>query len=163
MLCGPRRPARVERLFYPLEPVDKGATRRFIEATVAAALALPVEELGAKTRRQAPVAFARQVSMYCAHVVLGMSLTEAGALFDRDRTTAAHACRVVEDRRDEPDIDHIIAEIEGVIRSWAQVVAGCRSYRVKDIVGSELASVREPTGETADTGSFGSLRFPLAG
>ncbi len=119
----------VDHLFYPLHPVDRDATRRFIEATVAAALSLPVDELGARTRRQAPVAFARQVSMYCAHVVLGMSLTETGQLFGRDRTTAAHACRVVEDRRDDARLDHLIDLIEGVIRSWALVVEACRVHQ----------------------------------
>ena len=43
--------------------------------------------------------------MYLAHVVCGLSLTEVGALFARDRTTAAHACRVVEDRRDDAELD----------------------------------------------------------
>lgn len=126
MLRWPKNQDAVENLFYPLHPLDRDATRRFIEATVAAALSLPVDELGAKTRRQAPVAFARQVSMYCAHVVLGLSLTDTGHLFGRDRTTAAHACRVVEDRRDDPRLDGLIDLIEGVIRSWAVVVETCR-------------------------------------
>jgi len=118
-----------QKLFYPVGEVDRFATRRFIEATVAAAFDLPVDELAAKTRRQAPVAFARQVSMYCAHIVLGLSLTDAGVLFNRDRTTAAHACRVVEDRRDDPTIDEMISSIEGIIRSWAEAVSGLKRRR----------------------------------
>ncbi|WP_420393171.1 helix-turn-helix domain-containing protein [Acuticoccus sp.] len=99
-----------------------------IEITVAAALNLPVDELGAKTRRAAPVAFARQIAMYCAHVTFGWSLTEAGAVFSRDRTTAAHACRVVEDRRDCPHIDAIITAVEGALESWLSAVEFCRLH-----------------------------------
>ena len=119
-------PIDAQQLFYPIRSVDRNATRRFIEATIAATLDLPVEELSAKTRGQAPVAFARQVSMYCAHVVLGWSLTEAALLFGRDRTTAAYACRVVEDRRDDPEVDRTVSSIEAIIRSWAQAIEGCR-------------------------------------
>jgi len=43
--------------------------------------------------------------MYLAHVVLGLNYREVGELFRRDRTTAAYACRLVEDRRDDPAID----------------------------------------------------------
>jgi chromosomal replication initiation ATPase DnaA len=97
-----------------------------IEATVAAAFNLPVEELQAKTRRTAPVAFARQVSMYCAHVTFGWSLTEAGALFGRDRTTAAHACRVVEDRRDDEMLDKLVQAIEDALHAWMMATEECR-------------------------------------
>ena len=113
-------------LFYPRHVIDTRTVRRMIEVTVAAALNLPVDELSAKTRRTAPVAFARQVSMYCAHVTFGWSLTEAGAVFSRDRTTAAHACRVVEDRRDEPEIDRIVATVEDILNTWLSRMESCR-------------------------------------
>ena len=34
----------------------------------------------------------------------GMSLTEVGAMFGRDRTTVAHGCFKVEYRRDDPNV-----------------------------------------------------------
>lgn len=71
-----------------------------------------VRELGAATRRSPRAAFARQVAMYLAHVVCGLSLTEVGALFARDRTTVAHACEVVEDRRDDPELDGRLEHLE---------------------------------------------------
>ncbi|MEM7696157.1 MAG: helix-turn-helix domain-containing protein [Pseudomonadota bacterium] len=97
-----------------------------IEVTVAAALDLPVEELAAKTRRTAPVAFARQIAMYVAHVTFGWSLTEAGQVFSRDRTTAAHACRVVEDRRDDAEVDKLVQTVEDTLHQWLAAVEGCR-------------------------------------
>jgi len=111
----------------PRRVVDRRTVRQMIEVTVAAALDLPVEELGAKTRRTAPIAFARQISMYCAHVTFGWSLTEAGAVFGRDRTTAAHACRVVEDRRDDAHVDTVVASVEGALHHWLFAIEGCRA------------------------------------
>lgn len=113
-------------LCHPRRMVDRRTVRQMIEVTVAAAADLPVEELAAKTRRTAPVAFARQISMYCAHVTFGWSLTEAGAVFGRDRTTAAHACRVVEDRRDEPQVDKLVQTVEDVLNAWILGIEGVR-------------------------------------
>lgn len=50
-------------------------------------------------------AFSRQVAMYLSHVMFGLTLTQTGALFWRDRTTVAYGCRVVEDCRDDPEFD----------------------------------------------------------
>lgn len=113
--------------YRPMVNVDRLTVRRMIEATVAAAMNLPLEELSAKTRRTAPVAFARQVSMYCAHVTFGWSLTEAGSVFSRDRTTAAHACRVVEDRRDDPSVDKLVQTVEDTLSAWSMAMEACRT------------------------------------
>jgi hypothetical protein len=52
--------------------------------------------------------------MYLAHVTLGLSYSEIGRAFGRDRTTAAHACRLVEERRDDPAIDAMLTSLESV-------------------------------------------------
>jgi chromosomal replication initiation ATPase DnaA len=77
-----------------------------------AAFAMPVDELRAAMGRSPLAAFARQTAMYLAHTVLGRSFSEVGLLFDRDRTMAAHACRLIEERRDDPAIDALHA-LEG--------------------------------------------------
>ncbi|SFZ85899.1 dnaA protein helix-turn-helix [Devosia enhydra] len=64
------------------------------------------------SRGTAPVAEARQLAMYLVHVILGRSYTEIGRLFGRDRTTVAHACAIIEDRRDEPEFERRIAALE---------------------------------------------------
>lgn len=120
-------------LTFPHKAVDRRTVRTMIEVTIAAAMNLPFEELGAKTRRTAPVAFARQISMYCAHVTFGWSLTEAGAIFNRDRTTASHACRLVEDRRDEPAIDRMIETIEAALLMWLTTVEACRGLGIRGV------------------------------
>ncbi len=83
-----------------------------IAITVATAFAVPLAELRAATRRPCAIAFARQSAMYLAHVVFGLTLTEVGRAFGRDRTTAAHACERVEDRRDDPVLDAVLQALE---------------------------------------------------
>ena len=91
--------------------------RRAIDPAVAAVFEVEVEDLRAATRRSPRAAFARQVAMYLAHVVCGLSLTEVGSLFARDRTTVAHACGVVEDRRDDPELDGRLDHLERAVSS----------------------------------------------
>ena len=85
-----------------------------LAAVVARAFHLPAADLLAPTRR-ADVALARQVAIYVAHVGLAETLTAAGRRFGRDSSTAAHACRRVEDRRDDPGFDGLVAAIEAAV------------------------------------------------
>jgi chromosomal replication initiation ATPase DnaA len=50
--------------------------------------------------------------MYLAHVVGGLSMSEISRLFGRDRTTVAHACARVEDRRDDAVFDRSLDFLE---------------------------------------------------
>ncbi len=99
----------------PATGMGKSQLRQVIDAAVSAVFEVDVRELRAPTRGSTRAAFARQVAMYLAHVVCGLSLTEVGALFARDRTTAAHACRVVEDQRDDPELDRRLDHLERAI------------------------------------------------
>jgi hypothetical protein len=94
-------------------PPARQACHLVVLAT-AAAFAIPVGELTAATRRSGYVAFARQSAMYLAHVAFGLSYSEIGRAFGRDRTTAAHACKLIEDRRDDPVIDGVLGSLETV-------------------------------------------------
>nr|WP_239025194.1 helix-turn-helix domain-containing protein [Rhodoligotrophos defluvii] len=75
-------------------------------------------ELAAATRSRADIARARQIAMYLAHVSCGLTLTEVGRLFGRDRTTAAHACRQIEDERDDPTVDLALSALDSTLRYW---------------------------------------------
>lgn len=99
------------------------SVRQAIEPAVATVFGVDMEDLRAPTRRSARAAFARQVAMYLAHVVCGLTLTEVGTLFARDRTTVAHACGVVEDRRDDPDLDLRLNHLERAISSLIDALA----------------------------------------
>ena len=90
--------------------------RPVIDRTVAGAFLVDAVDLHRSTRGRAPVAFARQVAMYITHVGLGLTLTDVGTAFGRDRTTVRHACRSIEDRRDEPAFDRTLDLLEGIVR-----------------------------------------------
>ncbi len=91
------------------------APREAIEQAVVQVFGVGQEDLRRITRGRANVALARQVAMYLAHVVCGMTLTDTGRLFGRDRTTVAHACGVIEDRRDDPLFDRALDLLEWVV------------------------------------------------
>lgn len=88
-----------------------------VEAAVAATFAVHPAALQGKSRGVFVVAFARQAAMYLAHVAFSLSYTEVGRAFGRDRTTAAHACRLIEERRDDPAVDALLAALEAVCHS----------------------------------------------
>ena len=90
-------------------------------ATVAAAFALKPDDLRSVSRGRSDVAFARQVAMYLAHTRLRLSYHAAGAMFGRDRTTARHACRKVEDRREDPRVDSILDCLERAVDLWPRL------------------------------------------
>ncbi len=68
---------------------------------------------GAAARRS--IVHQRQIAMYVGHVVLSLSMTEIGQVYGRDRTTVAHACHVVEDRRDDRAYDEFVAAVERLV------------------------------------------------
>lgn len=64
--------------------------------------------------------------MYLAHVACGLPLAEVGRLFSRDRTTVAHACALIEDRRDDPTFDRALAVLEFALTANAKAPFGRR-------------------------------------
>lgn len=82
--------------------------RRAIERMVTDVFGVDHAALSRKSRGAKRVASARQVAMYVAHVNCGLSLTDVGRLFGRDRTTVAHACISVEIRRDDATYDRVL-------------------------------------------------------
>lgn len=110
-------------------PTDaaKRRLRLLIEDIVAGVFGVEPEALRKPTRGQARIALARQVAMYIAHVGFSLTLTEVGELFARDRTTVAHACTVVEQRRDDGAFDASVLLLEQIIRAVnvPGVVTGC--------------------------------------
>lgn len=113
-------PRRILPIHYPIDA---------LEAVVAATFAVPVRELRAPSRGSARVALARQSAMYLAHVAFGLSCTHVGRVFGRDRTTAAHACRVIEDRREDPFLDAILSALEATCTPAGHGAPACGMAR----------------------------------
>ena len=114
-------------IWSPIAAPGPRTARRLCETAAfaaAAAFAVPVREIHAVSRRSSYVALARQAAMYVAHVSFGISFSDIGRAFGRDRTTAAHACRLIEDRRDDPTVDVLLASLENACRSLRRRVSG---------------------------------------
>lgn len=80
------------------------------------ALGAPAQKIFDLRNSAREVVFARQVAMYLCHVSFELSLARVAAAFGRDRSTVAHACHGVEDRREEPQFDLWIADLEWMLR-----------------------------------------------
>lgn len=79
-------------------------------------LAMPKTEILDARHGSARAAFARQVAMYLCHTGLELSLARVANAFGRDRSTVAHACHAVEDRREQPHFDFWIGALEAMLR-----------------------------------------------
>lgn len=75
------------------------------------------KELRLPGRCRGSVARTRQIAMYIAHTVLDMSMAEVGRGFGRDRTTVLHAVHLIEDLRDDPQFDAIVARAEHIAKT----------------------------------------------
>jgi hypothetical protein len=67
----------------------------------------------------------RQVAMYVCHVAYSMPMGEVAQAFGRDRSTVGHACRMVEDRRDDAAYDGFVTTVERMA-SAVYLLAGRR-------------------------------------
>lgn len=86
--------------------------RGCLERMVSAAFRVDDQHIRWPGRGPARVARARQVAMYLAHTVCGLSFTDVGAMFERDRTTVSHACSVVEEAREDRQFDRALDMLE---------------------------------------------------
>ena len=57
----------------------------------------------------------QQIAMYVCHVALRLTFTDIAQGFGRDRTTVAHSCARVEDRRDEHAFNDLVGAVERVV------------------------------------------------
>lgn len=92
------------------------ATARLAADVASYALEVPGEEIFDLRRGTGAAAFARQVAVYLCHVGFEMSLARIATAFGRDRSTIAHACHAIEDRREDEQFDAWIGGLEAMLR-----------------------------------------------
>jgi len=85
------------------------------EGYVSRAFCIQPNEFYRETRGRRQVVEARQLVMYLAHVELGYPLKDIGHRYHCHRSTAAHACRVTENRREDPEFDDLVCQLEAII------------------------------------------------
>lgn len=72
-------------------------------------------------RGQAFECQARHLAMYLMHTSFSCSFADIGRFFGRDRTTVAHACKLIEDRRDDRAFDIEVGRIENLLQKVRQL------------------------------------------
>jgi Bacterial dnaA protein helix-turn-helix len=96
---------------------------RFVAALVGWATGIEDTQLLAQGRGTGDTARARQIAMYLLHTSLSASYGEVARAFGRDRTTVSHACRLIEDMRDDPRHDALLCRLEAVLAAVAPLFA----------------------------------------
>ena len=100
---------------------DDLARARLAQGAAAYAFGVPPAEVEAPTRRSRQASLARQVAMYLTHVAFELSLSRVAQAFGRDRSTAAHACHCIEDRRDDAAFDEYLDALEESLRGTPRI------------------------------------------
>ncbi|MCT4654861.1 MAG: chromosomal replication initiator DnaA [Cohaesibacter sp.] len=88
-----------------------------IDELVARTFRLPKTALHSATRSRQPVAFARQIAMYLGHVCLSYRLRDVARHYRRDRTTISYACRVIEERREDENMELLLSSLESALET----------------------------------------------
>lgn len=96
---------------------------RFVATLVGWATGIDDARLLAQGRGPGDTARARQIAMYLLHTSLSASYGEVARAFGRDRTTVSHACRLIEDMRDDPRHDALLCRLETVLAAVAPLFA----------------------------------------
>ncbi len=84
---------------------------------VSYAVGVPPQNIVDDARGCSQTAYARQLAMYLCHVAFELSLSRVASAFGRDRSTVAHACHAIEDRRDEAQFDLWMSALEQMLRA----------------------------------------------
>ena len=98
-------------------PVSVEVTCALAARLAASVAGVAASEMVSQHRSSRRVSTARQIGMYLAHTAAGLPLTTVAGYFRRDRTTAAHVGRLIEDRRDARTFDADLSELEDLIRA----------------------------------------------
>jgi chromosomal replication initiation ATPase DnaA len=96
---------------------EDAAAAELAANVVSYALGVRADAIVDDARGCSQTAYARQLAMYLCHVAFELSLSRVASAFGRDRSTVAHACHAIEDRRDDDQFDHWIASLEAMMRA----------------------------------------------
>ncbi|MEL6258104.1 MAG: helix-turn-helix domain-containing protein [Pseudomonadota bacterium] len=102
--------------------IEADQARATLSASVTSyVLGCAVSDILAERRGRPDAAFARQVAMYITHTSFGLSLARVAIAFGRDRSTVAHACHLIEDRRDDLNFDLWLEELADLIQGLGRL------------------------------------------
>lgn len=87
-----------------------------VTSAVAIEFSMPSISIDCQRRGSPDQVHARQVAMYLLCSVFNMSMSRIGDVFGRHYSTAAHACRLIEQDRDDPVLDSKLVRLETFLR-----------------------------------------------
>ncbi|WP_297506433.1 helix-turn-helix domain-containing protein [uncultured Caulobacter sp.] len=98
------------------DPRRDRLTVGFVTHLVSLATGVPAAEINAPKRASHAAVRARQLAIYLTHITYHWSLARVAYAFGRDRTTCGHACRRIEDLREDAAFDRRLSELEACLR-----------------------------------------------
>lgn len=96
--------------------IDPPAIRDLILGVVGVALGVSPADILSPSRRPLAV-YARHLAMYLLHTSFRLKHSLVGRAFGRDRTTAAYACKNIEDLRDDPTVETLLGACEASLEA----------------------------------------------
>ncbi len=105
----------MNRLTLPMSVCNIRA--RHAEHISAMTFNVSLDEIRKPNRGIKEVARARQVAMYLCNTSLGVSINRTAKCFGRDRRTARHGIRTIEEMRSDKEFDMLISRLEKSLRN----------------------------------------------
>jgi len=69
-----------------------------------------------KLKGKSEISYGRQIAMYLMHCIFGTPKTRIGDVFGRHFSTVSHACRLIEEHRDDSVLDRKLIGLENRLR-----------------------------------------------
>jgi len=91
---------------------------------VATSTGVPIVKIRSQERLSGPEGRARRLAIYLAYVTFGWNMERVGHAFGLNRTTAAKACRWVEDARDSKPLDELLDRLEDCAKQVLAITRG---------------------------------------
>ena len=90
---------------------------------VSIALGISLEAIQS-TSRCASAVYGRQLAMYLLNTTFQMNFSLAGRALGRDRTTASYSVKKIEERRDDPLVETVLAACENSLAGIRALAVG---------------------------------------
>ena len=91
------------------------ARARLVVSAVAMEFSVPEFVLTSSRKGTNQVSYARQIAMYLMRCVYGSTKQRIAEVFERHYTTVSHACRLIEEQREDPVLDTKLINLENFL------------------------------------------------
>lgn len=92
------------------------ARAHLIVSTVSLEFMVPESAIMSDKKGTSEISYSRQIAMYLMHCIFGTTKSRIAEVFGRHFSTVAHACKVIEDHRDDPVFDGKLITLENRLR-----------------------------------------------